>query len=404
MNINYFFKGCIVFLYSLAALLPFVPDEVNLLLIVFVGFVGITYLCGIVNIVYVNKYVINMQHIFLGCFFVSILISLFVTQINGVEISQWIRGVTPFLFLSIYFLLSPITSEVKAKFLLNAIHLSCIVWMIKILFTLGFIIFSPGQMTRLTLITPDLSLPYGMIGFACSLFNDDKRFSKIKIILCTIFLALVIGSGYRSALLIIIIPILYYIKQLEPRTIVFGGIIFLLFTFGLLISDSLILNSDSGLAYMYKKRFENIGDELSSRRYLEVEYALTNFVDSPLLGKGLGYPVPGFADHVGSQVAYIHNLWAYLLMDLGLFGFAGYLGFVVYPLIKAMWIRFRSKSPPDAVYACSVMCIMEILIFCTVEATFRQIQTNLIIAVFVALIVWSTKEEKGKMKKLLDKI
>src|SRR5207237_1995184 len=130
----------------------------------------------------------------------------------------------------------------------------------------------------------------------------------------------------------------------------------------------------------YLSRYQGLQAELQSQRGVETLYGLKKFSEAPLVGKGLGFPVPltvnqfgvqdpgppGESDHVG----YLHNVWVYLGMDLGVVGLMAYVVFFGAAVLAGLR---RGGLSDDALLA-SAVTVLALLIYFTVEAAFREIQ------------------------------
>lgn len=383
----------------LAALMPFVPDQLSPLTVSFSFFFGLLAFLWMGKVALQRKYSLGIPSIALFCFFLSILLSAPIALANGVSFAAWARGAVPFIFLSMYFFIAPIRREKDAFFILNTLHLASIVWLIKILIIViagaGKII--SGEVTRLTFLTLDLTLPYSLVGLTISLFNPDPRAVKWRGWLTGAFLTVIVGSAYRSQIILVIAVLIVYIFTQPRRKKI--TLFFLLFATGT-VAISLIGQTQYWQDLVL--RFQNFAQEGSSSRAMEIRYALQHFMNSPIVGNGLGYQIPAEVTFYGDwelikravevkSVGYIHNLWAYLLMDLGILGFLFYSSFTLGALINGCW-EIRSTS--SQLKLGLVILLISLLMFFTISASFRQIQSNIIIATLIALL-WHRGAEKS---------
>lgn len=391
MHLDSALRKTFVVMMVLAALLPFVPDLLSPLSVFFSLSFGIIIFLRLGKAALSHRFEVGTPGIALFFFCLSILLSGPVALANNVAFSEWLRGLIPFLFLSTYFALAPIRTENDARFVLNTLHLAAVVWLIKIM-AIVFINFDQilSGLGRLTYLTMDLTLPYSLIGLVLSLFNPDPRTVKWRGILTAAFLVIIIGSGYRSIIILALVILLIYLyRQPLLKRITLVLLLSLLFTTLLLFIGETPFWQDLML------RFQNLWQELSLSRAIEIRYALLQFARSPILGNGLGYQVPVEIIHAGNwgiitqltvnTVGFLHNVWAYLLMDLGLVGFVTYFLFVG----SALWNGLRNRS--NGTFSAQVkynaaISLTTILMFFTVEASFRLIQSNIIIATLVALL------------------
>ena len=127
------------------------------------------------------------------------------------------------------------------------------------------------------------------------------------------------------------------------------------------------------------------------------------FARSPVVGNGLQFPVPiavtyfGRPDSdigdLGSTVGYLHNVWVYLLMDLGVVGLLAYVGCFAAAVLQARRMDWRKLRISNRFAAVALIAIL--LLYCTVEAAFRQVQTNLILGLAAAILAKSTDESEA---------
>lgn len=402
MNLDSALRNIFVVMMVLAALLPFVPDPLSPLSVSFSISFGLFVFLGMGKAALSHRFEVGTPEIALFFFSLSILLSGPVALANNVSFSAWLRGLIPFLFLSVYFAIAPIRTEKDARFVLNTLHLAAVVWLVKIMVIVFFHIdqiFS--GIGRLTYLTMDLTLPYTLVGLVLSLFNPEPRAVKWRGILTIAFLLIILGTGYRSQILLALaILFVYLYKQSLPKRII---LVLVLSLTGALL---LLIMGETPFWQELILRFQNISLEGELSRTVEIEYALQQFAHSPILGNGLGYPIPVVIIFAGdwenvvqlldvTTVGFIHNLWAYLLMDLGIVGFCAYLWFVG----GALWKGWRDRKGGTCLAQVkfnAAISLIAILLFFTVEASFRLIQSNIITAVLVALLVCRSNSSRQK--------
>jgi len=211
---------------------------------------------------------------------------------------------------------------------------------------------------------------------------------------------IIIASGYRSQALISVLILTVYLAGLPSRyklALIVGALVF---------SGGVILTlAKLDLLEAYTARFSETSASSESSRLMEIGYAFDQFAQSPVIGRGLGFPIPveiTFGDdrdfikqwvdvasvgYIQASVGYIHDLPAYLLMDLGALGLICYFGFMLAGLRSFPTIGRRiSRDPQEALRLCPWLIVASILLFVMVEASFRLIQTNLIFSSCVAML------------------
>ncbi|TMB31929.1 MAG: O-antigen ligase family protein [Deltaproteobacteria bacterium] len=365
--------------------MPFVPDEIS---VATVSFVGLSALWAAVAIaVRLRRPRGSRPHTWipLSVLYGSVLLSGPIALANGVPFAEWFRGAVPFVFLATYFLFPVLTPD-DGVFVLRSIVLAVICWLLKALAT-ALPDFISGTQARLTYVSQDFQLPLALIGITVTLFWGMRRRPVESVVLIAVLLAVIIATGYRSqAILVALLWVVYVARQ--PRRRRFGLTIASLAIAGALLGW--LVSSPFGETYL--ARFEDLQDELRSQRAVETLYGYSKFSEAPILGKGLGFPVPLAVNQFGAtepvsvatsdHVGYLHNVWIYLCMDLGLLGLVAYFAFF------AASIRTGLKSGAsagDATVAVSVT-VATLLLYFTVEAAFREIQMNFLLGSLCAVL------------------
>lgn len=298
---------------------------------------------------------------------------------NGWEPS--IRGMVPFIFLGIWY---PLSRKLPSSesYVARAILFASVVWLIKIL-SLAAVAYFDGlgvHTMRLTLTVVDSVLPFALVAIPILCFADTGLSKTSRLILIALFLLVVVWSGYRSMLLIIAAMLLY--ASLKRFGIGKTLAVIALSLAGIGIWDQQL--SDESMLGQLRSRFETVEDEIYSGRALEWQYALEQFRDSPIVGRGFGWQVPSWITFEGmvlpddfeipDSAGYVHNFIAYFLMDVGIIGAVLYILLLLGSLAsgwKTIWIR---------------IAILALMTFCLVEATFRLIQFNLLlVAIWIAI-------------------
>ena len=382
-----------------AALMPAVPDEVVPSTVLFTAaFVLLAAVSLTQRVAERGTWLPTPAVLFLGGFFVSIALSYSVAASNGVAAATWMRGAAPFAFLSVLLFL-PVLSPSDVRLVFGALYVSCCLWAIKVL-AMNLPEFIAGEATRFTALTMDVQLPYDVIGLTLTLFVPFIGRRRASWVLGALFAAIIIATGYRSRLLLMLIALGVWVWQRpsKARFALVGAA-----ALGAIGAFGGLLLSDSAFWADYSRRFSELGEEAGSARAAEIAYGLAMFARSPVVGNGLQFPVPiavtyfGRPDSdigdLGSTVGYLHNVWVYLLMDLGVIGLLAYLGCFA----AALWQARRSEGPSLRVSNkfAAVALIAVLLLYFTVEAAFRQVQMNLILGLAVAVLAKSTDETEA---------
>ena len=371
-------------------LLPLVPDQISFFSVLFAASFGAFVLIALPIRMRGEEPASRKTAAALALFFCSIALSLPVALSNGVPPGEWVRGALPFCFLLVYLIFPPLTAA-DGRSILGGLLFAVLCWLIKNLGrSLGE--FLGGDASRITAINSDFGIPFALAGLPLLLFFASRKRPLTSAAFSFSLLLLVIASGYRSQAILAILLWLVFVAWQKPR-------LRLLLGAGTLIASAAVFAWAAGSSFSsgYLSRFQDLETEAVSSRAVEALYAVQKFRESPLVGKGLGFPVPiaittfGLAeapppdqpDHVG----YIHNLWLYLCMDLGVAGLLGYLAF--FGTAAAAGLRRNARK--DLRFAAAA-ALVTLLAYCTVEASFRLIQINLVFAALCAVLTKTRTE------------
>ena len=368
-----------------SAVMSFVPDSVTLFSVSF----GILYgLFLLVSLPTLSARFLHQRTASALLTFVALFaINLPVAIAHDTSVAHWIRGAIPFVFLGTHFMIAPVDLRGDAEFILNTLHLASIAWAAKILIIAGPVLTDVifGSVGRLTMLVEDTLIPYGLTGYLLSLFNPSRTARRWQWATVPVFLFLITLCAYRSQLIITAIAACLYVKRGRAATAM------ICVTLGLtILAPALPAIVDNSIGRTIRERFAATSDEFAGRRTREVLFALNSTSESPLLGKGLGYPIPASVTRVEgkradtSRIAYIHNVWAYLLMDSGFPGFFAYVVFIGSPMWHG-WRAGHRTDPHSTMQYCAAVTLAFLMIYTTCQAAFRGIQFNLMLALLTAV-------------------
>jgi hypothetical protein len=203
--------------------------------------------------------------------------------------------------------------------------------------------------------------------------------------------AMTLGAGYRMQFILLAAMLLYFLyREAISRK------------YKKLILASVVLSLSLGYALstevgdLFVERISSIKSEGSSSRVEEIKYALSHFVDSPLIGKGPAYPIPlevtffgrenyvrGVAQAYGgdyTHVTYMHNIVMYSLMNFGILGSLLFFGFFTSILFSNMNAHLKGEVRQAKV------ALVLVLAFNLTAATFTLFQYHLILVMLTLLI------------------
>jgi hypothetical protein len=236
-----------------------------------------------------------------------------------------------------------------------------------------------------------------MVGLALALFHPSRWLHAVRWPLAFLFSCVPLLAVSRGQIAAVVLIWLVYFIRLPTSAKRRAALPVLL-----LVTGIAILVWQSALHEALLQRFSDTGEGDISR-WLELEYAFGQFLESPLLGKGLGHQIPAEVTFAGDwqtitsagvdTVGYMHNVIGYLLMNLGMPGLIAYVGFIVAALPRGK--AAFSTTDLDAWWA-AVVVVFALLLWFALQAAFRLIQCNLLLAVAVAVLAaLRTKRSRG---------
>lgn len=302
----------------------------------------------------------------------------FISIFSGNYFSSFFRAVVPFLFF-VFYLFFYNDDEFDDLTIYDLVWLSSFFWLLKI-FIFSFsdiLLVLSGELARLSYTVDDVLVPFGVIGVVLTLYKKDLQV-LFRWILVFAFSSIVIMAGYRSQALMLIAVVFFYFRVWKS-------------IWGLLLCFCVV----AALGYLYAIGFPAIevlmsrmsGSGGDSIRKAELDFAIGQFLESPILGKGLPVAVP--IEITRSQdtaifferdsVPYMHNFIGYFLMNTGVIGAA----FISLIFVMPLFLGVKKWLKGDREINEGVLIVIALLVvFFLVSASFRQIQ---MILVFVLL-------------------
>lgn len=333
-------------------------------------------------------------------FLLLVLQSSLIASWHGTPLSQWFYGAIPFLFLTLYFPFLEV-SRYDPRFLLNAVLTAALVWLAKVI-----LIASPGvspvlsgDVERLTYVADMwrfLLLPFGMVGLTLALFAPTRFIRRIRWVVAPLFTIVALLSMYRGQAIVVGGIWLAYALWSRARR----GERLAVATSLVVAAVWLLLGTRVGTSL--RTRFQSLPAEIEGSRVSEIGYALEAFRESPVFGKGLGYPVPVEVSFAGDpqamlmsgaeSVGYVHNFVAYLLMDLGLGGFLAFAAFLFAGMRRR---RDDPRRDPDQLRTTGSLAVLALIFWMLVQASIRMIHTHLLLSALGAVLASRQRRESA---------
>lgn len=328
---------------------------------------------------------------FLGLFFGIAFLSGITATWGGIELSRWCRGLIPFLFLTSMLCYRNLCTLEDVQNVIDCIQGAACVWLLKILALSGSAVLDvlKGNLGRLTYECADTLVPFGLIGYILALSNPSPRFGRFRGVLLSAFGLIVLLCAYRSHILLCFFATMVALCRSNP-----AALLRVAFATGVVMIAALCFAMDTAavLRDNIAVRFEKaLNAEDMGSRGGEIQYAWNQFRSSPIWGHGLGHGIPVDVGHDfhngpdGDSVGYIHNLWMYLLMDLGLTGFLAYVGLFL-PGILAALPSLRRRDYAHDLRFCALLTVVVMLTYTSCQAAFRLIQFNVVLGLLLAVL------------------
>ena len=317
---------------------------------------------------------------------------------NSVSVADAARGAIPFLFLSTFFLVDRSHPRLIPK-LASYLGLSAAIWMVSILVE-GLYLFWTGEFVaaaRLTSQVYQSVIPFGLVALPFLVLGTLRWswMAKFGLVLAVFLLTLL--AGYRSQMLLMGFQFFVFAGlSIRDRAKFFG----ILFSAAILTFSSIFFFPN--LVESLLGRFESTSVEFESSRLAEWRYALERFGENPFFGKGIGWQVPfevtfdgaleellaGGVD-LASSAGYLHSVSAYLLMDMGIVGFILYYATMIFAIVVGLR-KLRSDNgevESRMGVICAAVSMVTLLLFFQVQASFRLIQSNLLLTCLLLILL-----------------
>ena len=108
------------------------------------------------------------------------------------------------------------------------------------------------------------------------------------------------------------------------------------------------LNSPSIGAYF--SRYINTASDITSGRIKIWQYAWKEFLNKPMLGRGISFEPIGFVNYTGA-----HNIWLEIMMSSGIIGFLLHFGTVFIVFSKIRLYLTQAKEFSKQIFACAIV-------------------------------------------------
>lgn len=299
----------------------------------------------------------------------------------------FVKGALPFVYLSLFFVVRALHfTERQLRRILN-----CLLTVALAFAAISFAIYAVAPV-RVTWIYAPLAFPFPVLGanvtFARMLTAATRRATFTWATL-TIVLAIAVLLTFTKAQTIAMVFSMLLVavligkrsaRKVMPRAAGFAAVT-LLAVYALASAPH---ESGTNFTGLLVARFFDSGTAES--RMNESWEALSQFVQSPVIGKGIGYQLE--RAELGEVISsnYVHNEIVYVGMTTGVAGLFVYA--MLLGNLGALVRRFRQVSA-DAVGPLASLhgCVLALMVYALMFASFRSIQHNCLLGIFLGLIL-----------------
>jgi hypothetical protein len=298
------------------------------------------------------------------------------------------KGILPFVYLLVFFVVRALPfNERQVRQVLNSLLVTAAAFAV-ISVTIYLV-----TRVRVTWIYAPLAFPFPVLGANITfarMLRAQARTAAFCWAIATGVLALAVIMTFTKAQLIALVLSLALVtvligkgstRQVTLRVAAFAVCSSLLAVCALELVPYKARTSFSDLV---TSRFADSGTVES--RVTESELALTEFTESPVIGKGIGYQLERveFGQSISSN--YVHNEIVYVSMTMGI------AGLIVYSMLLGNWsVLIRRVWTGNAGVTWTIAglhgCIFALIVYGLMFATFRTIQHNCLLGIFLAFLV-----------------
>jgi O-antigen ligase len=326
-----------------------------------------------------------------------ILSGLWAVTASNVAVADAVRGAIPFLFLGLFFLVDrrdPCLIPKLSIYLARA----ATIWIFSILIE-GFYLLLVGEFVAAARLTSQISqsvIPFGLAVLPFLVIGnvDWSWLRRLALVVAVFLVALFAGYRSQSILMVFQFAVFFAVSARDvPRLLTLLAAVMAMGVSAVVVFPDLV----NALI----DRLSATNADFESSRLAEWSYALSQFEQSPVIGMGIGWQVPfevtfdgsleqllSSGMELASTAGYVHSVSAYFLMDMGLVGFILYFG----ALTAALWqgvrrTRFYTSTHPVSRGAlCAALSLVTLVLFFQVQASFRLIQSNLLLVCLLLML------------------
>jgi len=376
----------------LLAIVPPAPKEI--------GVVEIAYICIFAGMVagwifkkYWRQLPITLTRYSVTVILIFAVISLLTALVNGVGLSLWIRGMIPFAGLLLYFVSGTVIRTSKDRKQLIFVFYVAAITLIVISFREGVASINTALLlNNFWIVRENLGfgayqpLVIGIPLFAAGyVFESPQRRPWLHYCVLVIASIASLITLLRSVFIVMAICLglsLWLYARTHTRQRVVWLVIKLVGVL-ILLSGLLTIAQLKPLLDVFSSgvevRFGQLAEQDLSEnvRVLEFNEVKKYFLESPLMGKGLGFQYEFIRGYLGYwQGGYTHNIITYFALTMGSIGVISLMGFLftVYKDLSAKLLDYKSYSLEDRAFLMgAILYIVALLLYVQFQSVFRHV-------------------------------
>jgi len=320
-------------------------------------------------------------------------ISLLTALANGVGVSHWIRGIIPFAGLFLYFVSGTVIQTSKDREQLIFVFYVTAITLIIISFREGIASINTALLLKnFWIVRENLGFgAYQPLIIGIPLFAAGYAFERpqsrpwlhygVLAVASLASLITLLRSVFLVMAICLFVSLWLYARTHARRQVVLLVIklvgVLMLLTGLLTISPlrSIFDVFSAGVGVRFGQLAEQ--DLSENVRVLEFNEVKKYFLESPLVGKGLGFQYEFIRGYLGYwQGGYTHNIISYFALTMGIIGVISLMGFLftVYRDFSAKLSVYRSYSPADRAFLMgAILYIVSLLLYVQFQSVFRHV-------------------------------
>lgn len=385
--------------------------------VILYGFYGLLSLIVVINYVFKEKIKFSKPTYFAIAFFLICLITGFAGMIsNDTPFSDLIRGILPFSWY-IYIIFLPYLKKFEYDAIIKVITVVGVIRAVQIIiYYFVYVYGNAGQRVTFYLVEAiSMMTMVATLILIYAFIKSRNRYKKIVyLILSLITYIAIVLTATKSMVLAVLVAMIVLIALMickddrsKRNTLIkscFIICVLLIVTFvgmsnndignrwkesGNIIKEEIKVDSsndnDPEKVDNTKEQEENITDGSVGPRIIEYKVAISNWKESPIIGKGIGFRWKSDEVEYGEPVMFMHNMVVYLLMDTGLLGMV-FLVLLIISIMKLLIsLLINKRGIHDYILSFSVIILA--FVYGNFFAIFRNIEFTLMCVFFVSYLI-----------------